>query len=121
MTSAWPTLRREIGTEGPRAADDVWARYVRPRRWPEWAPQVRSVAYLRERRAGFGAGAQLVVDGVGGRCTTDLVTHRRGHRGGHADPTDDRRLRSRGGRLPAGCLVGPETPGALSRRRDPRC
>ncbi|WP_433304056.1 SRPBCC family protein [Actinoplanes sp. CA-030573] len=30
---------------GPRAADDVWDRYVRPRRWPEWSPQIRAVSY----------------------------------------------------------------------------
>jgi hypothetical protein len=37
--------------EGPRAADDVWDRYVRPARWPEWSPQIRSVDYPRERLA----------------------------------------------------------------------
>ena len=42
------TLRRTIRAEGPRPADDVWDRYVRPRRWPEWSPQVRSVDYPGE-------------------------------------------------------------------------
>ncbi len=51
VTFTWPTLRREISTEGPRSADDVWDRYVRPRRWPEWSPQIRSVDYARERLA----------------------------------------------------------------------
>jgi hypothetical protein len=46
-----PTLRREISVQGPRSVDDVWDRYVRPRRWPEWSPQIRSVDYPRERLA----------------------------------------------------------------------
>jgi hypothetical protein len=51
VTFCWPTLRRELSVEGPRTADDVWDRYVRPRRWPEWSPQIRSVDYSRERLA----------------------------------------------------------------------
>ncbi|GAA3208598.1 SRPBCC family protein [Dactylosporangium siamense] len=42
------TLRREISVEGPRDVDDVWDRYVRPGRWPEWSPQIRSVDYPLE-------------------------------------------------------------------------
>jgi Polyketide cyclase / dehydrase and lipid transport len=33
---------------GPRPPDDVWDRYVRPQRWPEWSPQIRSVDYPGE-------------------------------------------------------------------------
>ena len=44
-------MRRQIHVEGPRPADDVWDRYVRPRRWPEWSPQIRSVDYAGERLA----------------------------------------------------------------------
>jgi hypothetical protein len=48
---------------GPCPADEVWDRYVRPRRWPEWSPQIRAVNYpaeqLRSRTAG-------VVHGLGG-------------------------------------------------------
>ncbi|MGC9669644.1 SRPBCC family protein [Planosporangium sp. 12N6] len=51
MAFGWPTMRREISAEGPRTADDVWDRYLRPRRWPEWSPQIRSVDYARERLA----------------------------------------------------------------------
>ena len=40
--------RGEITVTGPRSADDVWDRYVRPRRWPEWSPQIRSVDYATE-------------------------------------------------------------------------
>src|SRR5689334_8110702 len=40
MMWTWPTVRRGVVVDGPRAADDVWDRYVRPRRWPEWAPQI---------------------------------------------------------------------------------
>jgi hypothetical protein len=43
-----PALRREITVVGPRATDDVWDRYVRPQRWPEWSPQIRSVTYPGE-------------------------------------------------------------------------
>ncbi|WBB70089.1 SRPBCC family protein [Micromonospora sp. WMMD812] len=49
----WPTLRCALRVRGPRPADDVWDRYVRPRRWPEWSPQIRSVDYPHETlRAG---------------------------------------------------------------------
>ena len=34
--------------DGPREPDDVWDRYVRPQRWPEWSPQIRSVSYPGE-------------------------------------------------------------------------
>ena len=33
---------------GPRPAGDVWDSYVRPQRWPEWSPQIRSVDYPAE-------------------------------------------------------------------------
>jgi hypothetical protein len=39
------TLRRALEVFGPRPADDVWDRYFRPTRWPEWSPQIRSVDY----------------------------------------------------------------------------
>ncbi len=58
-----PALRRENVVAGPRPADDVWDRYVRPRRWPEWSPQIRSVEYAGERLA---AGTSGVVRGPGG-------------------------------------------------------
>jgi hypothetical protein len=51
-----PSLRRSISVEGPRSADDVWDRYVRPRRWPEWSPQIRSVDYPGERLTSGTAG-----------------------------------------------------------------
>ena len=60
---ARPVLRRQIGADGPRAADDVWDRYVRPARWPEWSPQIRSVDYPRELLA---AGTSGVVHGPAG-------------------------------------------------------
>lgn len=41
-------LSRGVVVCGPRAADDVWDRYVRPRCWPRWAPQIRSVDYPGE-------------------------------------------------------------------------
>lgn len=57
------TLRRELVVDGPRDAGDVWDRYVRPARWPEWSPQIRSVDYDRERLA---PGTSGVVHGLGG-------------------------------------------------------
>ncbi|MEV4347381.1 SRPBCC family protein [Actinoplanes sp. NPDC049596] len=39
------TLRRTLEAAGPRPPDDVWDRYIRPARWPEWSPQIRSVDY----------------------------------------------------------------------------
>ncbi|MGX6604778.1 SRPBCC family protein [Micromonosporaceae bacterium Da 78-11] len=63
MTPAWADLHREIGVEGPRSADDVWDRYLRPRRWPEWSPQIRAVDYPRETLA---AGTAGVVHGPAG-------------------------------------------------------
>ena len=51
-----PTLRRTLAVEGPRGADDVWDRYIRPRRWPEWSPQIRSVEYPHERLAAATSG-----------------------------------------------------------------
>lgn len=56
MEPRWPRLRRAVTVEGPRDADDVWDRYVRPRRWPEWSPQIRSVEYPRERLAAATSG-----------------------------------------------------------------
>ena len=45
-----------VAVTGPCPADEVWDRYVRPHRWPEWSPQIRSVTYpheeLRPRTAG---------------------------------------------------------------------
>jgi hypothetical protein len=56
-------LRRVVHVEGPRDPDDVWDRYVRPRRWPEWSPQIRSVQYPGERLA---PGTSGVVRGPAG-------------------------------------------------------
>ncbi|MDP9817319.1 SRPBCC family protein [Spirilliplanes yamanashiensis] len=53
-------MRREIGVAGPRGAGEVWDRYVRPARWPEWSPQIRAVEYPGERLA---AGTSGVVRG----------------------------------------------------------
>ncbi|MBU2666914.1 SRPBCC family protein [Actinoplanes bogorensis] len=38
-------MRRTLEATGPRPAADVWDRYVRPARWPEWSPQIRGVDY----------------------------------------------------------------------------
>ncbi|MFI5910571.1 SRPBCC family protein [Dactylosporangium sp. NPDC051541] len=56
-------MRRDTAVDGPCGADEVWDRYVRPRRWPEWAPQIRSVDYAGEV---ITPGTGGVVHGVGG-------------------------------------------------------
>ena len=38
-------LRREITVRGPQPPDEVWDRYVRPVRWPQWSPQIVGVDY----------------------------------------------------------------------------
>ena len=54
---------RHLSADGPRDPDEVWDRYVRPRRWPEWSPQIRGVDYAYERLA---AGTSGVVHGPAG-------------------------------------------------------
>ena len=38
-----------ISARGPAAPDEVWDRYARPARWPQWAPQIRGVDVADER------------------------------------------------------------------------
>jgi hypothetical protein len=45
MVLSWPAVRRRIEVHGPRPAGEVWDCYVRPRHWPRWSPQIRSVDY----------------------------------------------------------------------------
>jgi len=33
-----------LAATGPADLDEVWTRYSTPDRWPEWAPQIRSVS-----------------------------------------------------------------------------
>jgi Polyketide cyclase / dehydrase and lipid transport len=63
MTLDRPALRVSMAVRGPRPADDVWDRYVRPQRWPQWAPQIRSVVYPAEMLSTQTGG---VVRGPGG-------------------------------------------------------
>jgi hypothetical protein len=63
VTFTRPALHREIRVEGPRPAGDVWDAYVRPARWPEWSPQIRSVDYPGNRLV---PGTDGVVHGPGG-------------------------------------------------------
>ncbi len=48
MINSWLTRACTTTVSGPRPADDVWDRYIRPRRWPEWSPQINSVDYPYE-------------------------------------------------------------------------
>lgn len=41
-------VTRQLTVAGPRNPGDVWDRYVRPERWPEWSPQIRTVGYPHE-------------------------------------------------------------------------
>jgi hypothetical protein len=43
------TVVREVAVTGPQPADEVWDRYVRPVRWPQWAPQITGVDYPPRR------------------------------------------------------------------------
>ncbi|BBH70215.1 hypothetical protein ACTI_69000 [Actinoplanes sp. OR16] len=54
---------RSVTVSGPRPAEDVWDRYVRPRRWPEWSPQIRYADHPAETIAPQQTG---VVHGRGG-------------------------------------------------------
>ncbi|GAA0581028.1 hypothetical protein GCM10010172_77450 [Paractinoplanes ferrugineus] len=47
---------RSVVVCGPRGDEDVWDRYVRPARWPEWSPQIRSVDYPAETLAASTSG-----------------------------------------------------------------
>ncbi|MEU4624718.1 SRPBCC family protein [Actinoplanes sp. NPDC023801] len=56
-------LTRTTAVCGPCPVDEVWDRYLRPGRWPEWSPQIRSVTYpAGTLRPGTGG----VVHGPGG-------------------------------------------------------
>jgi hypothetical protein len=55
-----PTMT--VTAAGPCPPDEAWDRYVRPRRWPEWSPQIRAVEYPGERLT---AGTSGVVRGPG--------------------------------------------------------
>jgi hypothetical protein len=58
-----PVARRSVKVCGPCPADEVWDRYVRPQRWPEWSPQIRAVDYPG---ATLGPGTTGVVHGPAG-------------------------------------------------------
>lgn len=49
-----------IEATGPRAVEEVWARYTCPSDWPSWAPQIRTVRGISDPIA---AGARGVVHG----------------------------------------------------------
>jgi len=49
-----------VRADGPADPDVVWDRYVRPGRWPDWSPQIRSVSYPDEK---LSAGGRGVVNG----------------------------------------------------------
>jgi hypothetical protein len=40
-----------LRAHGDQFVDDVWERYVEPDRWPEWAPQIKSVSASADRLA----------------------------------------------------------------------
>lgn len=49
-------MKLTVRASGPAAPDLVWDRYLRPTRWPEWAPQIRSVDYPDEVISAGGTG-----------------------------------------------------------------
>lgn len=62
---------RSYEVRGPRAPEDVWDRYVRPARWSEWSPQIRSVRYPHDRLLPSTAGQ--VVGPAGLRVPFDVL------------------------------------------------
>ena len=38
-----------ISASGPATPEEVWERYARPARWPQWAPQIRGVDVADDR------------------------------------------------------------------------
>lgn len=56
-----PTVAR---ASGPVGVDEVWQRYLRPERWPEWSPQVRHVDSDSEVIVAGSAGTVRTVGGV---------------------------------------------------------
>lgn len=41
-------MRLTLSAAGPAAPGEVWDRFVRPARWSQWSPQIRSVDYPDE-------------------------------------------------------------------------
>ncbi len=39
---------QRIAAEGPASVTEVWARYVRPSAWPQWAPQITGVTGVKD-------------------------------------------------------------------------
>lgn len=37
-------VQTSLSARGPAAPDEVWDRYARPARWPQWSPQIRRVS-----------------------------------------------------------------------------
>jgi hypothetical protein len=49
-------VRLTVSAAGAAEPGDVWDRYVRPARWSQWSPQIRSVDYPDEVIATGGSG-----------------------------------------------------------------
>jgi hypothetical protein len=64
-----------VRANGPAAPTAVWDRYVRPQRWSEWSPQIRSVDYRGEIIAAGGTGVVHGPCGVPVRFEIDEVDH----------------------------------------------
>ena len=64
-----------VRANGPAAPAAVWDRYVRPQRWSEWSPQIRSVDYPGEIIAAGGTGMLHGPCGVSVRFEIDEVDH----------------------------------------------
>ncbi len=62
-----------IAARGAVPADEVWDRYVRPQRWPEWSPQIRSVDYPHARLVALTSGRVYGLLGVRADFDVDAV------------------------------------------------
>lgn len=38
-------MRQRLAAHGSAPGEEIWDRYVRPQRWPEWSPQIVRVSY----------------------------------------------------------------------------
>ncbi|MFJ4713657.1 SRPBCC family protein [Streptomyces sp. NPDC088785] len=67
-------MRLTLSERGSADADTVWRRYAHPDRWPDWAPQIRSVEAEGALRPGMRGRVRPVV-GPAVRFVVTAVDH----------------------------------------------
>lgn len=66
-------MRRALSVTGPVDVETAWDRYLFPHRWPDWAPQIRSVDVDEERLRPGLTGVVHGPPGVAVRFRVDAV------------------------------------------------